>query len=374
MKLSAVFIRNFFFLLSILFVTAFAVTTNVAGTMASNVLMGVGGGLLFGCAITFLGRLFERFNLRTFNLAALGLLFGYLMGQAVLLVLTSILDVSSLSLDSAAIGLMRVLVYLSCIYLSMVLTARAAEEISLSLPFFRFNPHAQKKKDILADVSIFLDPRIIDVAASGILDQNLVVPRVFLADLQAQAESQDEAIRTRGRRALEVLGKLEVMPTLGLRFTDTDIPDVKDPVLKLTGIARLIDANIITADISRVQQPEVEGVRIINIHVLANSLKPVSQAGEYINIKIQRYGKEPRQGVGYLEDGTMVVINGGAAYIGEAIRARVLSVKHTSSGRMIFCNATEEWGSEGVTSAAGLQEPVGAAVSSDSASKKYYSV
>src|ERR1044072_7233269 len=103
-----------------------------------------------------------------------------------------------------------------------------------------------------------------------------------------------------------------------------------------------MNTNIITSDINRIQQASIEGVRIINIHLLSNALKPLTQAGEFINIKIQRYGKEPRQGVGYLDDGTMVVVNGGAEFIGETIKAQVLSVKHTSSGRMIFCNAAEE--------------------------------
>jgi uncharacterized protein YacL len=117
---------------------------------------------------------------------------------------------------------------------------------------------------------------------------------------------------------------------------------VKDPMTKLIRLARFLDANIITSDINRIQQSSHEGVSIINIHMLSNALKPITQTGEFINIKIQRYGKEPRQGVGYLEDGTMVVVNGGAEYIGETIKAQVLSVKHTTSGRMIFCNTSEE--------------------------------
>jgi uncharacterized protein YacL len=99
---------------------------------------------------------------------------------------------------------------------------------------------------------------------------------------------------------------------------------------------------LITADISRIQMASIEGIRVINIHTLSNALKPLMQAGEFIKIKVQRYGKEPRQGVGYLEDGTMVVVNGGGNYIGETIDAKVLSVKHTTSGRMIFCNAIDE--------------------------------
>lgn len=375
MKLSVVFIRNFFLLLSVLFVTAFALSADFAASASTKVILGVGSGMIFGLMITALARYFERFSLRVFNIAALGLIFGYIMGQGVLLILEAVLELAAMPIDLAALGLVKTLVFLACIYLSMVFTVRAAEEINLSIPFVQFNPNAQKKKDILADTSILLDTRLIDVAASGLLDNFLVIPRYLLNELHVQAESEDEMIKGRARRAIEVLKKLEAMPTLGMRYTDTDLPDIKDPVLKLSRVARLIDANVLTADISRIQQSEVEGVRIVNINSLANSLKPVAQAGEYITIKIQRYGKEPRQGVGYLEDGTMVVINGGAEFIGESIRARVLSVKHTSSGRMIFCNAAEEWMTEAAIAGVG-QAPVAepATAGADSASKKYFSV
>ena len=104
----------------------------------------------------------------------------------------------------------------------------------------------------------------------------------------------------------------------------------------------MLDANVLTLDISQIRRAEVEDIVIIKLQALCCALKPLTQSGETINIKIQRYGKEARQGVGYLEDGTMVVVNGGAEYIGESVKAQVLSVKHTSSGRMIFCNAIDD--------------------------------
>jgi uncharacterized protein YacL len=142
------------------------------------------------------------------------------------------------------------------------------------------------------------------------------------------------------------LKKLEALPNLALRYNDTDFPEVKDLTGKMARLARLIDANLLSADISRVQMGSMDGVRGINLHTLANALKPLMQAGEFIKIKIQRYGKEAEQGVGYLEDGTMVAVNGGGRYIGETIECRVLSVKHTTAGRMIFCNALDLEGQE----------------------------
>ena len=134
---------------------------------------------------------------------------------------------------------------------------------------------------------------------------------------------------------------MEEIPQQGLRYNDTDFPDAKDMTSKLIRLARLIDANILTADINRVEIASIEGVEIINLHSLSTALKPLREMGEVIKIKVQRLGKEPRQGVGYLEDGTMVVINGGGNYIDQVIDAQVLSVKHTTSGRMIFCNVIE---------------------------------
>jgi uncharacterized protein YacL len=224
----------------------------------------------------------------------------------------------------------------------MIMTSRATEELHVSIPFVQFQPMSHKKKDILVDISILTDPRIIDLASSGLLDHQLILPRFALKDLYNMSETGDEAAKAKARRSLEVVKKLESMPTLDLRYVETDFPEIKEPMSKLIRLARFLDTHIITSDINRIQSSSIEGVRIINIHLLSNALKPITQAGEYINIKVQRYGKEPRQGVGYLDDGTMVVINGGAEFIGETIKGQVLSVKHTSSGRMIFCNAAEE--------------------------------
>lgn len=222
------------------------------------------------------------------------------------------------------------------------MTLRSADEISISIPFIRFTPTVEKTKDILIDASALSDPRMIDLAASGLLDHRLIVPRFLLKELHEQEEAGDEMARAKARRALEVVKKLETLPELHLRYHDMDFPEIKEAQAKMLRLARLLDANVLTADSQRIQTPSLEGVRIINIHSLSNAIKPLMQKGEFLKIKIQRYGKEDRQGVGYLEDGTMVVVNGGGDFIGETIKARVLSVKHTTSGRIIFCNVSEE--------------------------------
>ncbi len=304
-----------------------------------NIAVGLlGGGILAGILVGF-DCIFKKANLRSFNTAVMGLFFGYLMGQAILFTLSGTLG---WELASESFMPLRFFIFLTCAYFGMVMTARGAEEIHLSIPFVEFNNLSQKKKDILVDLSILTDTRIIDLASSGLLDHHLIIPRFALKELYTQAETGDEIVKTKARRSLEVIKKLESLTSLDLRYVDTDFPEIKDPMTKLIRLARFLDTHVITSDINRIQQSSIEGVRIINIHMLSNALKPITQAGELINIKIQRYGKEARQGVGYLDDGTMVVVNGGAEFIGETIKAYVLSVKHTSSGRMIFCNAAEE--------------------------------
>ncbi len=345
MNLALAFTRTLFVILSIVFMTTYMVS-GPNGYTGTHLAMGLGLGALLGVGLIGFDLLFKRFNLRAFNIAIIGLLVGYLMGQALVLVLSAILDISAASLvvQPQVLEVVKIALFLFGVYLGTLMTLRSSDELYVSIPFVRFTALAHKKKDLLIDGSILSDARILDLAGSGIVDHHLILPRFLVKELYIQAETADEAMRHKAKRSLDVLKKLESLPGLELRYNDTDFPDIKDPMSKMVRLARLLDANIITADISRVQMAAIEGVRVINLHTLSNALKPLMQAGEHIKIKIQRYGKEPRQGVGYLEDGTMVVVNGGGEYIGEIIEAKVLSVKHTTSGRMIFCNAQDEEG------------------------------
>lgn len=343
MNVSIAFMRSLFVVLSIFFMTTFMLSSPT-GTIITNALIGVIIGLIFGFLLIGFDIAFKRFNLRSFNIATIGMFIGYLMGQALVLIFDAVLDISRVSiiLQPETLEIIKIALFLFGIYLGTIMTLRASDELYVSIPFVKFSPMTEKKKDLIVDSSVLSDARIIDASATGLLDHQLVIPRFIIKELYALSEIGDEFSKAKARRSLEVIKKLETTPGLELRFNDTDFPDVKETQGKLLRLARLLDANLLTADISRVQMASIEGIRIINIHTLSNALKPLMQAGEFIKIKVQRYGKEPRQGVGYLDDGTMVVVNGGGNYIGETIDAKVLSVKHTSSGRMIFCNAIDE--------------------------------
>jgi uncharacterized protein YacL len=327
MNISLAFMRTLFVVLSIFFMTTFMLSSPT-GSIHVNALIGIILGLIFGFLLIGFDITFKRFNLRSFNIAIIGIFIGYLMGQALVLVFDAILEISRISiiLQPQTLEIIKIALFLFGTYLGTIMTLRASDELYVSIPFVKFSPTTEKKKDLIIDSSVLSDARIIDVSTTGLLDHQLVIPRFVIKELYALAEIGDEFSKSKARRCLE----------------DTDFPDVKETQGKLLRLARLLDANLLTADISRIQMASIEGIRVINIHTLSNALKPLMQAGEFIKIKIQRYGKEPRQGVGYLDDGTMVVVNGGGNYIGETIDAKVLSVKHTTSGRMIFCNAIDE--------------------------------
>lgn len=333
-------IRCFFSAILILALIAYA--TSNYGYQLETVALGAVSGLLLSGLLFFIERLFKKNALLSLNLIALGLLFGFVAAKAILLFFDALVGSDLIQISSQASSFISLCVYLSSAYLGIVFTKQSAEEINFSVPFIKFNAIQQKKKDILVDPLTLLDPRLIDLANSGLLDHQLLIPRYAIKELQIQSETGDDAAKFKAKKALEALRKLESTPNLELRYTNKNSPDIQDHHLKLVKIARQSDANILTADLSKIHQSEMEGLKVIDINFLSHVLKPTTTAGEHLQIKVLRYGKEPRQGVGYLDDGTMVVINGGAEFMGQTIKALVLSVKSTPAGRMIFCNTTEE--------------------------------
>jgi uncharacterized protein YacL len=343
MNISLTFLRTLFVFLSIVFMTLFMISLPT-GKTAFNLALGIGIGFIFGMCLIAFDLFFKRFNLRSFNIAILGVFIGYLMGQALALILHAVLEVSSIGtfLQPHTLELIKIAVILFGVYLGTIMTLRSSDELYVSIPFVRFTQTAQKRKDLVVDVSVLTDPRIIDLAATGFLDHQLIIPRFIVKELYAQSEVGEEHARNRAKRALEVIKKMEALTSLDIRYHETDFPEVKDLMGKVIRLARLLDANILSADVNRVQMGTIEDITVINLHALSNALKPLMQGGELIQVQILRLGNEPHQGVGYLEDGTMVVVNGGGDFIKKTVSARVLSAKQTSSGRIIFCNVVDD--------------------------------
>ncbi len=330
------FVRTFFILLSILIIFSFFIHSPSQVTAAKVVL-----GVLLTLGVATLLILFEkkakRMQLKLFNTMTLGVFFGYLMALA-------LLSLFHLVTGGILAEPFKVGVIFFSLYVGLILTLRASEEIHISLPFIRFTPSSTKIKEIVVDAAALSDLRLIDLASSGLLDERCVIPRFLVQEFQQLEESTSEQAQTKAKRALELMRKLETLPNLRLRYVDNDFPDIKESREKIVQLALLLNASVLSSESGQLQVSDIqgEGIQVINLHALANALKPLMQRGEHLKIKIQRYGKEEGQGVGYLDDGTMVVVNGGGDYLGEAVKGKVLSVKHTSSGRMIFCNLDEE--------------------------------
>ena len=346
MHLAIVFTRILFSILSLFFMTTYMIHYPV-GSLTMKILTGLCLGGTFTLLLIAIEMFFKRCSLRMFNIATVGLFSGYLLGKAFILIFDTFVQSTSLSLtlNAPVVEILKISFYLISLYLGTLLAFRFSDEFHITIPFIKFSHSVHRKKDLLLDAAVLSDARIIDFCSHGILNNQLIVPRFLIKELQSNFECADEGIKTRSKRSLEILKKLETMPSLSLRYSETDFPETRDLSQKLIRLARLLEANVLTSDANRTHTPANEEILFINFYALSNTLKPLTPPGDTITIKIQRYGKEPKQGVGYLEDGTMVVVNNGGDYIGEVIDTQVISVKQTSAGRIIFTNALVEEGS-----------------------------
>jgi len=197
-------------------------------------------------------------------------------------------------------------------------------------------------RTILLDTSVIIDGRVADIAKTGFLPGTLLIPRFVLNELQYIADSPDGLRRQRGRRGMEVLAELQKLPNIMVRVSDIDVEGMREVDDKLVVLARQLKCPILTNDYNLNRVAELQGVTILNINELANAVKSVVLPGETLRINIIQEGKEPGQGVGYMDDGTMVVVENGKDYIGEYRDVNVTKVLQTAAGRMIFGRVEEE--------------------------------
>jgi rRNA maturation endonuclease Nob1 len=191
------------------------------------------------------------------------------------------------------------------------------------------------------DTSVIIDGRIADICETGFLDGTLVVPQFVLRELQQVADSSDSLKRNRGRRGLDILQRIQKMSHVQVQIVETDFPEVREVDLKLIELAKRLSGKIVTNDFNLNKVAQLRGVAVLNINELANSLKPVVLPGELLRVFVLKEGKEAGQGVAYLDDGTMVVVDQGKRAIGRTIEVSVTSVLQTTAGKMIFCRWPE---------------------------------
>jgi len=230
-------------------------------------------------------------------------------------------------------------------YMGIVIGGQKGEWFEPARIIAAFRDSAKLHQYKLLDTSVIIDGRIADICETGFLEGTLVVPQFVLRELQQVADSSDSLKRNRGRRGLDILQKIQKMSGLHVQITETDFPEVREVDLKLIELARKLSGKIVTNDFNLNKVAQLRGVQVLNINELANSLKPVVLPGEVMRVFVLKEGKEPGQGVGYLDDGTMVVVDQGKRALGRTIEVTVTSVLQTTAGKMIFCRWPEAAGS-----------------------------
>jgi uncharacterized protein YacL len=226
-----------------------------------------------------------------------------------------------------------------CCYLSISFVLQTKDDFRFIIPYVEFSKQTKGARPILLDTSILIDGRITDVAATGVFESQMIVPRFVLDELQLIADSADKLKRNRGRRGLDVLTKLRNLPRTDVIIYDHSVhseTEVDGVDQKLLALARQLNGRVLTTDFNLNKVAQLRGVDVININELTNALKPVVLPGEKMHVRLVKGGEEPGQGVGYLDDGTMVVVEQGRGHLNEDVEFTVTSALQTSAGRMIF--------------------------------------
>jgi len=317
-------------LLRILFVIASALVGYQSGELVGNSFLGIGIGVVASFFIIFLEVGMRRVSSKGLSSAVFGLILGLIMAKLV----GDAFTLARIPADTLA--LIRVILTLIFGYLGMVIGLRGKDEFNIIIPYVRLKRQDQKEEAIILDTSVIIDGRITDICKTGFLDAKIILPRFVLKELQNIADSTDPIRRQRGRRGLEILNSLQKDTGLNIIINDEDFPDIKDVDAKVVRLAKVLEAKILTVDFNLNRVAGIQGVCVLNINELANAIKPVVFPGETFNIRLIREGKEYNQAVGYLDDGTMVVVEDARRLIGQEVKVVVTSVLQTQAGRMIF--------------------------------------
>ena len=295
---------------------------------------------LIGLLSGFLISIFVIQTEQAIRRVPLRVIFGGVVGTITGLLIASLLAYSlrftSLWTNQEIVTWIYVL--LTCIlgYLGLVLGWKKSEEMNLA-GFGPFKKYLKSNKDYrIVDTSVIIDGRIADICDTGFIEGNLIVPRFILDELQHIADSSDSMKRSRGRRGLDILNRMQKSVDINIEIVDQDFPKIKEVDSKLVALAKKTNGKIITNDFNLNKVAELQGVKILNVNELANALKPVVLPGEVMMVKIIKEGKELGQGVAYLDDGTMIIVDNASKVLGENVEVLVTSVLQTTAGRMIF--------------------------------------
>jgi uncharacterized protein YacL len=332
-------LRGLFILL--MAAASFAVTKGVGGVSQYSYLTMLGA-TAFAVVLVAMDLLLTRKSLAALSGAFLGLVagmvFAYGLGLIVDLMISVFGDADYTEIK-VVVSVIKLMLGIVCCFLTISFILQTKDDVRFVIPYVEFSRQTRGARPLILDTSVIIDGRIADICDTRIIDSPLFIPRFVLQELQAIADSADKLKRNRGRRGLDMLNKLQTNDKVEIRISDTRLPSVEetgDVDQKLVALAKKVDGRIVTNDYNLNKIAQIRGVDVININDLANALKPVVMPGETMTVRIIKPGEEPGQGVGYLEDGTMVVAENAREKVNEEITLTVTSVLQTSAGRMIF--------------------------------------
>jgi uncharacterized protein YacL len=296
-------------------------------------------GFGFGGLLIAVDEMLKGFSLRAFSATTFGLFLGWLVA---LLIEHSGLFAHA---EENVQWLIHLCLFLSFGYIGMVLAMRSnKEDFSLIIPYVRFSPQNKPDNLLLLDTSVIIDGRIADLIEAKFIEGLIVVPRFVLLELQQIADSADEVKRARGRRGFEMLNRLQRNTKIEVRIHDGDFPEEKGVDAKLVRLARNLNAKLFTNDFNLAKVAGLQSVICVNLNEIGHLMKSALIAGEVVQIKIVREGRDKGQGIGYLPDGTMVVVNNGQSQVSQTVSATVLSTVQTGAGVLVFAEIKPENG------------------------------
>ncbi|MDB6147014.1 MAG: PilT protein domain protein [Spartobacteria bacterium] len=324
-------------LLRVLFVTfCAAIGATVTSELEANLWTGLIAGIVLGLCIVLIDRLLKGFSLRAFSSATFGLLLGMLFAS--LLVASDVLHYQSETTQWTA----RLIVYSAFGYLGMMLAMRSnRDEFSLIIPYVRFTRETTEHEPVIVDTNVIIDGRIADLCGTGFLSRALIVPRFVLGELQTLADSRDPMKRERGRRGLEILNELQKSRDVELTIHETADDSDTSVDSRLVRTAKVLQARLLTNDNALCQVARLQQVPALNLNDLARALRPVVVVGDEIELNLVKEGREQHQAVGYLADGTMIVVNHARPFLGKTATVMVASALQTAAGRLIFAELKE---------------------------------
>lgn len=332
-------VRLLFLLVVIALTASYASQEKVAKQGRTYVILYIVLPAMAAVGLILVDMLWRRKRLHVLSGVFFGLLGGVVIAYTLLLIVDLIVGVFPLLADPQIVLLIKALLSTTAVFACVTFVLQTKDDFRFVIPYVEFSRQTKGARPFLLDTSVIIDGRIADIAETQILESELVVPRFVLAEVQSIADSDDKLRRNRGRRGLEILDRLQRSKKIDFQILNTDLPSLEelaDVDTKLTALAEHMDARIVTNDYNLNKISQLRGVDVININDLANAIKPVVLPGESLGVKMIKPGEDPGQGVGYLDDGTMVVAENGRDHLGRDITITVTSVLQTSAGRMIF--------------------------------------